>query len=137
MKQLHEIIIKLLRSKGLWNEYLISNLIQNWGILVGEPLTGVTRAKDFSRGRLRVLVQDPAWAHHLSLMKPQIIDKLNSQLGICLIKEIYFQVGELTDEKNKPQSVLQEQSEQKLLQDNGTEEFIRNIKRLQDFTASR
>jgi len=137
LKQLHEIITRLLHTKGLWNEYLISNLIHNWGILVGETLTGVTQAKDFNRGRLRVLVQDPVWAHHLSLMKPQIIEKLNLKLGRSLIKEIYFQVGELTSETGKTQLMLQNQNDQELSEDNLSEEFKQNLKRLQDLTASR
>ena len=95
MEQLREIITGLLHSQGLWNEYQINKLIEDWGIMVGRPLSEVTQARDFNRGRLRVMVQDPVWGHHLSLMKPKIIASLNARMGNCLVKEIYFQVGEI------------------------------------------
>ncbi len=133
MKQLHEIITGLLHSRGLWNEYQISKLIHNWGIMVGEPLSGVTRAKDFSRGRLRILVQDPVWGHHLSLMKPRIIERLNTQLGSGLVKEIYFQVGEISTGRQAVNS----RGNQPPVEEAPDLEFKRNLRRLRDLTVSR
>ncbi len=138
MKQLHEIVTGLLQSRGLWKQYQINKLILNWGIMVGRPLSEVTQAKDFSRGRLRVLVIDSVWGHHLSLMKPQIIKSLNSQIGDGVVKEIYFQVGELLTAQQQGQQPAEEsRSNQFFVEEPSGQEFKLNIKRLQNITTFR
>ncbi|NMA92798.1 MAG: DUF721 domain-containing protein [Firmicutes bacterium] len=134
MKQLREIINGLLQSRGLWSQFKISELIFNWDEIIGESLSTVTRATDFNRGRLRVLVEDPVWGHHLSLMKPQIIERLNRYLGKKIIKEIYFQVGEVKPASGKKKRAAAGSREEQFSRG---QEFKNNIKKLQDLIDPR
>ncbi len=137
MNQLSEIVVGLLHSRGLWNGYQIGNLISNWGKMVGDPLGKVTRAKDFSRGRLRVIVQDPVWGFHLSMMKTEIINKLNVQLGNALIKDVYFQVGEITTPQSPGQQTAVDVGNNIPSTETGSPvEFKNNLKRLRKLTVS-
>ncbi len=135
LKSLQEIIDNLLRSRGMWEGYQIVKLIQSWGVTVGEPLSTVTRAQDFNRGRLRILVQDPVWGHHLSLMKPQIMKRLNTELGNNLVKDIYFQVGEIDGDCNhRTQSMADRLGKDRhfLREETSGLEFKRNLERLKN-----
>ena len=134
MRVLQEIIDNLLRSRGMWEGYQVVKLIQSWGITVGEPLSMVTRAQDFNRGRLRVLVQDPVWGHHLSLMKPQIIEKINIGLKNNLVKDIYFQVGEIYEDCNQEMQLMADRLDRdgNIGAEASGFEFKRNIERLKN-----
>lgn len=119
----------------MWEGYQIIKLIHSWGATVGEPLSVVTRAKDFNRGRLRIIVQDPVWGHHLSLMKPQIIKKLNTELGGNLVRDIYFQVGEISGDCNQETQLRaggQDKGDKFKREETLSLEFKRNLKRLKD-----
>jgi len=118
----------------MWEGYQVVKLIQSWGITVGEPLSMVTRAQDFNRGRLRVLVQDPVWGHHLSLMKPQIIEKINIGLKNNLVKDIYFQVGEIYEDCNQEMQLMADRLDRdgNIGAEASGFEFKRNIERLKN-----
>jgi len=63
-----------------------------WKGIVGDNLASVSRA-DRVRGQvLYVSVKNSSWAHHLSLMKKQFIDKINSALGEGVLTDIKFSV---------------------------------------------
>ena len=63
-----------------------------WKGIVGDNLASVSRA-DRVRGQvLYVSVKNSSWAPHLSLMKKQFIDKINSALGDSVLTDIKFSV---------------------------------------------
>src|SRR5208337_3823707 len=46
-------------------------------------------------GRLVLIVDSPAWMQQLSLMRPEIIGKLNHNLGTQMVREITLKLGEI------------------------------------------
>lgn len=99
MNQIGQIVEKMMRRGNFWGQYQRHYIIHNWGIMVGERLSAASEAIEIRKGVLRVLVKDPMWAYHLSLLKPLLIDKLNKGCGKTLIRDIYFQVGEFAGKK--------------------------------------
>lgn len=63
-----------------------------WKDVVGSKLALVSRA-DRVRGHvLHVSVKNSSWAHQLSLMKAQFLEKINAALGENTLKDIKFSV---------------------------------------------
>ncbi len=95
MKKLGPVIESILRKHNLWHAYQQHLLVESWFTIVGSELAGVTRAEKISNGVLVVLVKDSVWSYHLSMLKPQLITKLNTYAGNKVVKDIIFQIGEL------------------------------------------
>ena len=92
MKQLGSAVERLLRSYNLWQGYQQYLLVESWANVVGTALAEVTRAEKVSKGVLRIAVKDSVWAYHLSMLKPQLIKKLNNHAGSKVIKDIFFTI---------------------------------------------
>jgi predicted nucleic acid-binding Zn ribbon protein len=95
MKRLGSAVEKLLRSYNLWQGYQQHLLVENWAGLVGPALAEVTRAERITNGVLRVSVKDSVWAYHLSMLKPQLIKKLNNHAGSKVVRDIFFNIDTL------------------------------------------
>ncbi|HSL85325.1 MAG TPA: DUF721 domain-containing protein [Bacteroidales bacterium] len=70
-------------------------VIALWADTVGSRLSGQTKATRMVRGRLYVMVNSSAWAHQLSFFRREYIQKINTKLGEPVIKDIFFQVGNI------------------------------------------
>lgn len=95
METLGRLIENLLYRKDLWKGYCRRFVVDHWGILVGDNIGQVSQAREVNGGLLLVTVRDSTWAHHLSLLKPQILQKINARFESAVIRDIYFQVGDL------------------------------------------
>ncbi len=69
-----------------------------WSTAAGERLAGQTKATRLIRGQLYVKVTSSAWAHQLSFFRREYIRKINDALGEPLVKDIFFQVGDIVSE---------------------------------------
>ncbi|MBW6462799.1 MAG: DUF721 domain-containing protein [Bacillota bacterium] len=97
MKQISSVLENFLRSCNLWNGYQQYQLVQSWNEIVGSALSEVTQAESIANGVLRVSVKDSVWAYHLTMMKPQLIGKLNQHAGSKIVRDIFFQIGDLAE----------------------------------------
>ncbi len=95
MKKVGPLIENMLRSYNLWQGYQQFLLVHNWDEVVGPALAEVTRAESLTKGILRVVVKDSVWAYHLSMMKPQLISKMNAHAGSRLVKDLFFKIGNI------------------------------------------
>lgn len=100
---------KILRARGFErsiNEYRIRGV---WGKSVGDAISRHAQPQSLHGKKLTVLVDSPAWMQQLSLLKPEIIKKLNEALGKDPIKDITLKLGEVSSpkkvEKEKVSSV--------------------------------
>lgn len=94
MKPLGPVIESILRRNNLWSGYQRYLIIEKWSEIAGAELSEVTKAVKISNGLLQVLVKDSVWSYHLSLLKPQLIKKINDYLGSKVIKDINFYIGD-------------------------------------------
>ncbi|MFO8192925.1 MAG: DUF721 domain-containing protein [Bacillota bacterium] len=94
MKQVGSLVEKMLKNCGLWQGYQQHLLIENWEQIMGPALSEVTRAEKLDHGIIWVSVKDSVWSYHLSLMKTQLIDKLNRYAGNKMVRDIFFVIDE-------------------------------------------
>ncbi len=93
MKKMGPVVEQLLKKYDLWQGYLQFLVVEKWAEIVGPPLCEVTKADSISRGKLKVLVKDSVWAYHLTMLKPQLISKLNKEAGAVVVKDIFFSIN--------------------------------------------
>jgi predicted nucleic acid-binding Zn ribbon protein len=97
MKPINSVLESVLRSCNLWHGYQQYQLVLSWPEIVGSPLSEVTRAEQISNGVMMVLVKDSVWSYHLTMMKPQLIEKLNIYAGSKVVKDIFFKIDNSDD----------------------------------------
>lgn len=91
--ELGRIIEQVLRNRKMWRQYQQYLIIDQWDQLVGKEIAAVSSALCLQRQVLRVRVSDSTWVYHLTLLKPQLIEKLNRYAGENIVQDIYFQIG--------------------------------------------
>lgn len=77
----------------MWRQYRQCLIIDQWDQLVGQKIAAVTSARRVDRQILWVKVSDSTWAYHLTLLKPQLLKKINQYAGENIINDIFFQIG--------------------------------------------
>jgi hypothetical protein len=66
-----------------------------WDEVVGPQIAARTRPEKIRDGVLEVCVDQPTWMQQLQLLKPQILAKLNAQLGSSPLREIFLKRGKV------------------------------------------
>lgn len=67
-----------------------------WDEVVGPQIAARARPEKIRDGVLEVCVDQPTWMQQLQLLKPQLLAKLNTQLGDSPLREIYLKRGKVT-----------------------------------------
>ncbi len=92
-----------LKERGLWNQVKQEEVIINWAGLVGERIAANSEAFKINNRILWIKVKDSVWLHHLSMMKIQIIEKINKNLEAEKIDDLLFFVGEIDGDNDTMQ----------------------------------
>jgi hypothetical protein len=85
----------LLRSYGFGSKLNEYRVFGKWDKAVGAAIALHARPLAVHGTKLALVVDSPAWMQQLSLMKPQIIEKVNQMLGRDAIKDITLKLGEV------------------------------------------
>jgi len=99
-----------------------------WGIwddVVGDMVAKQAQPSFLRRGVLFVKCSSPAWIQQLQFMKMMILKGLNHRLGREVIKEIRFQIGEVS----RPSKDDQSENGQKVFLDERTKEQMEEVLR--------
>lgn len=103
MNQLRDILPSTLQNLGLAKRYNTESAILHWPEIVGKDIAVHAVPTSVQRGTLLIAVNNSVWCHHLSMMKEEIIYKLNAFIGEKAIIDIRFQAGYLKKDKNTNQ----------------------------------
>jgi len=90
VKSLNEILQKLLRDEGFETPLKERRLIDSWDSVVGYVVARYTGDKFIRNQILYVKITNPALKADLSMMRSQIIKKLNEKAGSFVISDIKF-----------------------------------------------
>ena len=90
VKNIGELILKNLRAQGLETPLLQKRLIAAWPEVMGELIAGYTQDLYIKNQTLNVRLSNPALRADLSMMRPEIVKKLNEAVGSQVIAEIRF-----------------------------------------------
>ena len=90
VKSIGELILKNLRAQGLETPLQQKRLIAVWPEVMGEMIAGYTQDLYIRNQTLNVRLTSHALRADLSLMKPEIVKKLNAAVGSQVIADIRF-----------------------------------------------
>lgn len=86
----------MLKNLGLDERLQQARALVIWDHVVGPQIASHTKPSKIRDGVLEVCVDQPTWMQQLQLMKPQILRKLNAELGESPLKEIFLKRGKVT-----------------------------------------
>jgi len=77
----------------------------HWEGVVGPQVAGVTQVESVRDGVLFVRVKNSVWANELTLLKEDMLRRLNSKLGGRVLTDIHFKASGLARDKKKPLTI--------------------------------
>jgi hypothetical protein len=103
VEKLSSTIEKILNDRG-WGaklkEYRVFSL---WQKAVGPGIARHAQPAAIRSKRLTVMVDSSAWMQQLSLLKPEIVSRVNDRLGLDGIESITLKLGELERADEHPE----------------------------------
>ena len=85
---LDEVLKKLLREEGLEVPLLQKRLVDSWEVVTGNVVARYTAEKFIRNQTLFVKITNPALRQDLSMMRTQLVKRLNGQVGSFVISDI-------------------------------------------------
>ena len=85
---LDEVLKKLLREEGLEMPLLQMRLVDAWEVVTGNVVSRYTAEKYIRNQTLFVKITNPALRQDLSMMRTQLVKRLNEQVGSFVISDI-------------------------------------------------
>ncbi len=85
----------LLKARGLGSRLDEYRVFGQWEKSVGPVIARHAQPLTVRGKKLMLVVDSPAWMQQLSLLKPQIVEKVNTALGKETIKDITLRLGEV------------------------------------------
>ncbi len=100
IERLSSLLNKTLASHGLTTRLKEYRVVGRWEKIVGKVIARHAQPSSLRGKKLSVAVDSSAWMQQLSLLKPDLIEKLNHGLGAGSIQDITFKMGNIVrDEK--------------------------------------
>ena len=85
---LDEVLRKFLREEGLEVPLLQKRLVDAWEVVTGNVVSRYTAEKYIRNQTLFVKITNPALRQDLSMMRTQLVKRLNEQVGSFIISDI-------------------------------------------------
>lgn len=88
VKPVGELLRNLLRKEGLETPLLQRRVIASWETVTGHMVAGYTREKFIKNQVLYVKISNPALRQDLSMMRSQLVRRLNDAVGASVISDV-------------------------------------------------
>ncbi len=85
----------MLKARGLGSRLSEYRIFGQWEKAVGLAIARHAQPQAVRGKKLTLIVDSPAWMQQLSLLKPEIIEKVNSTIGKKTINDITLRIGEV------------------------------------------
>ena len=90
VQQLKDLILRNLRAQGLETPLLQKRLIDSWQEVAGHTIANYTQQVYIRNQTLYVHLTSPALRADLSMMRGELVKKLNEHVGSQVIADIRF-----------------------------------------------
>jgi len=90
VKRLKKAIEEAVDVAGIKSALDQETAITLWGVIVGDVVSGVTKAEKVESGTLVVKVKTAVWRQELHMQKEKMIKKINKKIGTKAIRDIRF-----------------------------------------------
>lgn len=87
---LDQIVQQFLRESGLETPLQQKRLIDSWEKVVGNAVARYTQEKFIRNQTLFIKISNPALRADLSMMREELVNRLNQEIGSRLITDIRF-----------------------------------------------
>ncbi len=74
-----------------------ANPLGDWEDLVGEQVAQYSYPKELKDGCLLIVCYDAVWKHHLEMNREALLERINQEMDIPLVRKIRFRIGELPE----------------------------------------
>ena len=88
VQSISDLLNKYLRSEGLEIPLQQKRVIDSWETVVGKMVASYTREKFIKNQTLFIKVINPALRQDLSMMRTQLVKRLNAQVGAMVIVDV-------------------------------------------------
>jgi predicted nucleic acid-binding Zn ribbon protein len=93
IERLSILLNRTLASHGLTTRLKEYRVVGRWEKIVGKVIARHAQPLSLRGKKLSVAVDSSAWMQQLSLLKPELVEKLNHGLGAGSIQDITFKMG--------------------------------------------
>ena len=87
-QSLDDVLSQMLREQGLETPLRQKRLIDEWDKVTGPTVTRYTGEKFIKNQTLHVKIVSPALRHDLTMMRTQLVKRLNEEIGAMVIAEV-------------------------------------------------
>jgi hypothetical protein len=88
-------LVKMLKAQGLESRLQEYRIFGQWEKAVGKVIARHAQPCSLRGKKMTLVVDSPAWMQQLSLLKPEIVEKVNRRLGHNAIRDIMLKLGEV------------------------------------------
>ena len=88
VKSISDLLNKYLRAEGFETPLLQKRVIDSWERVVGQTVASYTGEKFIKNQTLFVKIVNPALRQDLSMMRSQIVKRLNAEVGAMVIADL-------------------------------------------------
>ena len=88
VKSISDLLNKYLRAEGFEAPLLQKRVIDSWERVVGRTVASYTGEKFIKNQTLFVKIVNPALRQDLSMMRSQIVKRLNAEVGAMVIADL-------------------------------------------------
>ena len=88
VQTLTDVLGKALRAGGLESPLLQKRIVDAWDVVVGPTVSRYTQQKYIRNQTLCVKIINPALRQDLSMMRTQLVKRLNDHVGSFVIAEV-------------------------------------------------
>lgn len=90
VQSLSEVLHQLLRQDGLETPLRQKRLLDAWEAVTGSVVARYTGEKFIKNQTLHVKITNPALRQDLSMMRSQLLKRLNAEVGAMVISDIHI-----------------------------------------------
>jgi len=88
------LLAQVLESHGVQKTVQRIGILDLWPEIVGERVAGVTKVKGLDGDALFVEVRSSAWLSELSMLRGEVLERVNARLGEAPLERIVFVLAE-------------------------------------------
>ena len=89
-----DVLGEVLKKHGVDKQVRRAGVLEMWPEIVGEKLARVTRVKGVDKDALFVEVRSSAWLAELSMLKSEVLERVNARIADAPVARIVFVLAE-------------------------------------------
>ena len=95
MEKIGTILLNSLKKTRLDKRLMEARIFVNYELMVGKKISEISKPTFMQNNTLFIGVENHVWIHQLHYLKPELMDRINSNLPRPLVKDIRFQVCDI------------------------------------------